>query len=89
MDRVPNMGMRRDMAQRISLARVDNIQYRNRVEAAREAVYTSNLGVDSTAVETLLKEHSLVPTTVSVLSLFSLELMVFILQRFRVHFQES
>ena len=65
MDRVPNMGLRRDMAQRLSLARTDDVKRRSRVDAAREAVYGKNHTVDSAAVENLLKEDSLVPTAVS------------------------
>ena len=65
MDRVPNMGLRRDMVQRLSLARTDDVKRRSRVDAAREAVYGKNHTVDSAAVENLLKEDSLVPTAVS------------------------
>jgi hypothetical protein len=67
MDLVPNMGMHRDMIQRKSLARIDDAKRRNRTWSAREAIYLKNFAVDSTAVETLLKEDSLVPTAVSVL----------------------
>lgn len=35
MDRVHNMGRPRDMMQRKSLVRIDNVQRRNRVEAAQ------------------------------------------------------
>ena len=62
------MGMPRDMTQRMTLARVDDVKRRNRVEAAREAIYMKNYGIDSQAVENLLQEHSLVPTVVWVSS---------------------
>ena len=65
MDRVHNMGMPRDMTQRRSLARVDDIQRRSRVKAAHEAIYVKNSGIDTVAVENLLKEESLVPSAVS------------------------
>jgi len=58
------MGMRRDMMQRISLARIDDVKWRSRVGAAREAIYSENNTTDSMAVENLLKEESLVPTAV-------------------------
>jgi hypothetical protein len=58
------MGMRRDMTQRISLARIDDVKRRSRVGAARAAIYSENNAIDSTAVENLLKEESLVPTAV-------------------------
>jgi len=50
------------MAQRVTLARVDNVQWRTRVSAARRLIYEKNLQVNSTAVESLLRETSLVPT---------------------------
>ena len=65
MDCVPNMGLRRDMAQHLSLTHTDDVKHCSRVDAAREAVYGKNRTVDSTAVENLLKEDSLVPTAVS------------------------
>jgi len=58
------MGMRRDMTQCISLARIDDVKQRSHVGAAREAIYSENNTIDSTAVENLLKEESLVPTAV-------------------------
>jgi hypothetical protein len=66
MDRVPNMGMRRDLSQRVSLVRVDDVHRRSRLEAAHEAIYEHNNTVDGAAIERLLKDNSLLPTTVSV-----------------------
>jgi hypothetical protein len=60
--------MPRDMTQRITLARIDDVKRRNRVEAAREAIYVKNHGIDGTVVENLLQEESLVPTAVWVSS---------------------
>jgi hypothetical protein len=64
LDRVANMGMRGDMAQRRTLARIDDVKRRNRVETAREKIYEKGYVVDSTVVEDLLQEDSLVPTAV-------------------------
>ena len=64
MDRVANMGMPLDMAQRRSLARIDDATRRSRVADTREAIYSNNFAVDGVAVESLLKEDSLVPTAV-------------------------
>jgi hypothetical protein len=59
------MGTYEDMAQRKSLAHIDNVDRRSRVEAAHEAIYVKNSAVDGVAVEALLKAESLVPTAVS------------------------
>lgn len=64
LDRVANMGMRRDMAQRRALARMDDVKRRARIETAREKIYEKGYVVDSRAVEDLLQEDSLVPTAV-------------------------
>jgi len=66
MDRVPNMGMRRDLSQRVSLMHVDDVHQCSRLKAACEAIYERNNTVDGAAIERLLKDDSLVPTTVSV-----------------------
>ena len=66
MVRVPNMGMSRDLAQRVSLARVDDVDRRTRVQAARMAVYENNRPVNGAAIERLLNQDSLVPSFVSV-----------------------
>jgi hypothetical protein len=60
------MGMRRDMAHRMSLARVDNLERRGRIKAAREIIYVKGYKIDSKAVEDLLRQDSLVPTAASV-----------------------
>lgn len=68
LDRVANMGMRRDMAQRRTLARIDDVKRRDRIETAREKIYEKGYVVDSRAVEDLLQEDSLVPTAVRAFS---------------------
>lgn len=65
MDRVPNMGMHRDKVQRVSLARINDVKRRGRVQAAHEAIYKKSFAIDSVGVENLLKEDSLVPAAVS------------------------
>jgi len=52
------------MKQRVTLARVDDNQRRSRVSAARRLIYEENRQVNCAAVEKLLEEMSLVPTTV-------------------------
>jgi hypothetical protein len=59
------MGMCRDMAQRMSLTRV-NLERRRRIKAAQEIIYLKNYRTDSKAVEDLLQQDSLVPTAASV-----------------------
>jgi hypothetical protein len=70
LDRVANVGMRRDMAQRRTLARIDDVKWRNLVEKAREKIYEKGYVVDSTVVEDFLQEHSLVPTVVCAFSFY-------------------
>ena len=52
---------------RESLACIDDMGRHRRVGDARKAIYVGNSAVDGAAVETLLKEDSLVPMAVSVL----------------------
>ena len=63
------MGMRRDMKQRVSLARADDVKQHNLIRAAHEAIYLKNYAVDSNVVEKLLREESLVLTVVCVFPL--------------------
>ena len=65
MSRIHNLGMPQDMKQREPLARVDDEIRRGKVESARNIIYNKRFAVDSPAVEILLKEQSLVPTSVS------------------------
>lgn len=65
MSRLQNLGKRLDMKQRLSLARVDNEDRKRKVQTARHIIYEKNYAVNSEAVEKLLKEESLVPTSVS------------------------
>jgi molybdopterin/thiamine biosynthesis adenylyltransferase len=63
-DRVANMGKPQDMAQRKTLARVDDVDRRTRVETARKSVHEENQKVDGAQMQRLLKKDSLVPTAV-------------------------
>jgi hypothetical protein len=53
-----------DMKQRQSLARIDDNARQSKVTISRSHIYDNGYGVRSNIVETLLKEHSLVPTSV-------------------------
>jgi len=83
MDRVPNMGMPRDMSQHVSLVRVDNVKRQICIKAVREAIYEHNHGVGHVAVEKLLKEHSLVPAVVG--GVFLIMRLVLMFYGFRMH----
>lgn len=72
LNRVHNLGMVRDMTQRRTMARMDDIQRRNRVAAARWLIYEKNIQVDGAAVKRILKEMSLVPNVVSSLTFVTL-----------------
>jgi hypothetical protein len=71
LNRVHNLGMARDITQRATMTRVDDSQRRSIVFAARRIIYELNLQVNSTAVENLLREISLVPTVVCDIIRFS------------------
>src|SRR5271170_7941049 len=84
--RVPNMGMRRDMLQRVRLLRVDDNARRSKVSATRKLIYEKNYSVNAAAVESLLKYESLVPTSVRCPLLIPfIEFIVFCIPR--MHFQ--
>ena len=76
------------MAQRVTLARVDDVSRRNRVAAARESIYNKNYAISSVVVENLLREDSLVPTAVCIFPYPLLSpFMDFF--HFRMHFRTS
>ena len=50
------------MAQHRTLTWIDDVKRRNRVEVAHEKIYEKGYMVDSTVVENLLQEESLIPT---------------------------
>jgi hypothetical protein len=56
--------MPRDRQQRETLARISDARHLSLVESVRKIIYVNNRTVNSTFVENLLKEESLVPTTV-------------------------
>jgi hypothetical protein len=64
LSRAHNLGMARDMMQRVTLPRADDFQRRSRISSARDLIYDKHLQVDSSAVKELLKEFSWVPNTV-------------------------
>lgn len=64
LNRVHNLGMARDMTQRVTMPRVDDSQRRSRISSARALIYEKNLQVNSAAVKELLRELSWVPSLV-------------------------
>jgi hypothetical protein len=52
------------MKQRQTLVRIDDNARQSKITISRSLIYDRGYGVRSNAVETLLKEHSLVPTSV-------------------------
>jgi hypothetical protein len=61
---IKNLGLPKDRQQRVQFARVDNLQRLNKISSARRIIYEDNYLVNSAAVERILKEESLVPTSV-------------------------
>ena len=70
MARVHNLGMARDIKERCILVRDDDRVRQNKIQNARAHIYEAGLGVTSVAVEDLLKDQSLVPTSVRLLISF-------------------
>ena len=66
LSRAHNLGMARDMSQRVTMARVDDASRRGRVYAARRLIYEKKYRINGAAIEDLLKDQSLVPTSVCV-----------------------
>jgi mannitol/fructose-specific phosphotransferase system IIA component (Ntr-type) len=62
------MGMCRDLAQCKTLTQIDNVKWHNHVDTACKKIYKDGYVVDSTVVESLLQEESLVPTAVCAFS---------------------
>lgn len=65
LDQIHNLAKPRDMARRATSARVDSVMRRTRVSTARRLIYEKNMQVNCAAVEDLLRDTSLVPTSVS------------------------
>lgn len=59
------------MAQRKTLARIDDVDRRHRVASARDLIYEKNYAVDSAAIKRLLEKDSLVPAAVCTHSSFA------------------
>jgi len=70
MSRVHNLGMAQDMKERNTLARIDDRVRQNKIKSMWAHIYDSKLGITSTSIEGLLKDQSLVPTTVSLYNCF-------------------
>ena len=65
MSHVHNLGTSKDARERDTLTRINNNVRQNKVKSTRAHIYKSGLGVTSAAIEDLLKDQSLVPTSVS------------------------
>ena len=65
MSHVHNLGTSKDAKEQDTLACIDDNVRQNKIKTARAHIYESGLGVTSAAVENLLKDQSLVPTSVS------------------------
>jgi len=74
------MGKQRDIRQRETLARLDDVDHRHRVAVARDLIYKKNYAVDSTAVKRLLGKDSLVPTAVRICPLSVITISMFFFQ---------
>ena len=61
---ISNLGTPRDTNTRTKKIRKDNLEYRCKIECAREIIYKQKYSVNSEAVENILKPESLVPTNV-------------------------
>lgn len=67
---ISKLGMKSDMASRRSETyktgiRKDDLHYRAIISSSRKVVYENDYGVDSKAIDRILKAESLVPTSVS------------------------
>ena len=69
LNRVHNLGMARDMGQRRTLACVDNVNRRGKIIAARRVIFEKKTQINSTAVNSILQNESLVPNVVCTKSL--------------------
>ncbi len=65
--RIPLIGSKTDLKQRLKLARVDTIARRRKIERARGLLFQQGVNITSKRIEDLLQSESLVPTWVSTL----------------------
>ena len=65
MEHVPEMGTPNDMRRRQQLVRTDDNSQQEKVLCAQELIYERNYAVNTLKIEELLRDQSLVPTTVS------------------------
>jgi hypothetical protein len=62
--RFQNLGSKRDMTQRTSLARVHDGSQKAKISSARDIIYKQGYAVDGQAVDAVLKEESWHPNSV-------------------------
>lgn len=65
MNEISALGTPQDLEARTISSRKDDLRYQRLIQLARHKIYVRNFGVSSEAVEKLLYDESLVPTTVS------------------------
>ena len=68
------------METRVHKARTDDSRRQNNVIAARKLIYNKNFQITSAAVEKLLRDESLVPTTVCPQIAFTVDLLIWVFQ---------
>ena len=76
-DQICNLGKPQYMAQQVIASRVDDATWCSKVSSARRLIYEKNMLVNCTAVENILCDMSLVPTSVSKIHGYSLSPMSF------------
>ena len=69
-DKISGLGLPADMENRTKMVRIDDVCRQNKIQAARSLIYNKGYVVNSTHIEDLLKDESLVPTEVSLEVLF-------------------
>jgi hypothetical protein len=72
--KIPELGLKHDLARREKHARTDNVHFRANASKAHRIIHKDGKGVKSKKVEDLLKDSSHVPIKVSVISCYSREL---------------
>jgi hypothetical protein len=75
--RIPMIGTKTDSKQRISLARIDSEDSREKVELARKSMFEEGVNITSATIERLLQPTSLVATRV-LLAIFFFHLLLLI-----------
>jgi hypothetical protein len=82
--RIPMIGSKRDIKQRIQHKRVDSQDRRRKVERARKLMFEGGINITSEKVEEILRPTSLTPTRVcAYYSVYPTQLIISLRMRFR------